>query len=420
MKVSDHPGWTEDIDSKTMFPKLEKDLEVDVAIIGGGLTGVTAAYLLAIHGKKVALLEKEKVGDGATEYTTAFITQVIDTDLIELIEMFGKEKAHLIWESGKKAIDFIENVIKKEKIECEFTRCSSFMYANSQDDMKHLKKISELAQTLDFEVNFSKDKNLNFKNEGYIENKNQAKFHPLKYLKHLAKVANQKGTLIFEETEALEIEGNEPVVVKTQKAKVRAPYVIIATYETMGNPIEMLLRNALYITYIIEAKIPENVLKDAIYWDIASPYHYFRVDKKVGYDRLIIGGEDHRSELKIDPEKNYKSLENYLKSIIPSINYEIIRKWDGPILETIDGLPFIGKMIRNDNHLVATGFSGNGMTYSAIAAIILKDIIMGNKNQWMELYDAKRIPTIPQLVRKGIDYTKVLYGGAIKNTFQMI
>lgn len=413
--ISNHPGWPEDIKPRMRYPQLKKKLAVDVVIIGGGLCGILTAYFLNKAGKKVALVEKKKIGDGATEYTTAFVTGVVDTDLNNLKDMFGEKKARLVWESGNQAIDIIENIVNEEKIECDFKRCPAFMYATSEEDAKYLKEIVSTARKLGFKLSFSRNKNPHFNNFGLVEIKNQAKFHPLKFLSSLAQKISNNGISIFEETEVLKIVEDNPVVVKTKQTSIEAQYAILATYEPLGRPLELLLKNGLYISYVLEAKIPKNRILEAIYWDIESPYHYFRVDSQKNHDRLIIGGEDHRSELKIDPQKNYLALEKYLKTIMPGLKYELTRKWAGPIMETIDGLPYIGRMLRNDSHLVATGFSGNGMTYSAIAAIIFRDIIMGNKNEWLSLYNAKRIPTITQLVKKGVDYTKVLYGGAIKN-----
>lgn len=386
MKVINHPPWPEEVKDKKNYPGLKNDLNVDIVIIGGGLTGILTAYLLSKSGKKVAVLEKEKIGEGATEYTTAFITQVIDTDIEELVDLFGKKKAKLVWESGGKAIDLIEKIVSDEKIDCDFKRCSAFIYTS-----------------------FKKNQ---------TEIKNQAKFQPLKFLHTLAQKASENGVLIFEETEVLEVKGDNPVIVKTKNSTVQSQYAVISTYQPLGHPLEFFLKMGLYTSYVLEAKIPKKKLPEAIFWDRMSPYHYFRIDPQKTYDRLIIGGEDHRSELKISPEKNYQALEDYLKSIIPQIKYEITRKWAGPILETVDGLPFIGRMSRNDYHLVATGFSGNGMTYSAIAAQIFQDIILGNSNPWIPVYNPKRIPTPSQLIRKGIDYTKILYGGAIKNFFR--
>ena len=152
--------------------------------------------------------------------------------------------------------------------------------------------------------------------------------------------------------------------------------------------------------------------------DQSNPYHYFRIDKGEKKDRMILGGEDHRHELPVDPEKQYIALEKYLKTLLPKGRYTITRKWNGPILEPSDGLAYIGRLYKKENVYVAMAFSGHGMTYSMIAGKLLSDLILGKKNPYEELYNPLRIPTIKQLLQKGYDYTEELFGGAVKNSLQ--
>jgi glycine/D-amino acid oxidase-like deaminating enzyme len=139
MNIEETPTWKQGIE-KLSFPKLEENLICDVAIVGGGLAGVLTAYMLAKSGKKIVILEKDKVGSGATEYTTAFITQNVDTDLPELVKIFGEDKARLVWQSGKDAIDMIEKIVNDENIDCEFMRTSLFTYANDQKEYEELEQ----------------------------------------------------------------------------------------------------------------------------------------------------------------------------------------------------------------------------------------------------------------------------------------
>lgn len=417
MKAEEKPVWKEGLE-KPSFPKLETNIETDVAIVGGGLAGVLTAYLLSRSGKKVALLEKKKIGSGATEYTTAFITQDVDTHFSELITLFGEEKAKLVWQSGADAISLIEKIVDEEKIDCEFMRTEVSVYANSEKQFKELQEEYGIITKHGFElVAPVQDENLNFLNYGYYQLKNQAKFHPLKFLNSLAETLQKSGVKIFEQSEVSKINHNESgVSVEAGENVVEAKRVVIATYQPFHNRIRLFLKRGMYRSYVLAANLPKELIKEGLYWDTENPYHYFRIDAHNNFDRMILGGEDVKTIFKIDQEKIFQSLEEYLKKILRGQNYEITHRWVGPILEPSDGLALIGETY--DNEYVATAFSGNGMTYSAISAMVLSDAILGFKNIYGEVYDPKRIPNLKQLFIKGSDYMGEFFGGAGKNLFK--
>jgi glycine/D-amino acid oxidase-like deaminating enzyme len=180
-------------------------------------------------------------------------------------------------------------------------------------------------------------------------------------------------------------------------------------------PLRLYFKKAFYTSYVYELEFPHQSLVEGIYEDNANPYHYFRVDRLEDRDRVIIGGEDHRSDLHVSEEKCFKALMKYTKSLFKNIPFAITHQWKGPILEPVDGLPFIGEF-RDHQTLYAMAFSGNGMTYSMISAQIFKDHISGYKNQFADLYKADRMPYMRLLMVKGRDYTDELMGGAVKNS----
>jgi len=399
---------------KPYLPKLSKQEVCDVAIIGGGMAGVFCAYRLSKAGKSVVLLEAENLGHDATAKTTAFITQDIDTDLAELVKIFGKNRTRLIWESGKLALTNIAEIIKQEKIDCDFSFCPLNVYAKTEKDLKFLQKERLTAQAIGFETFFNKNNSLGFSNAGAWEIPRQAKFHPLKFLYALAEKSKSLGAKLYENSNVVAIERRKTgSAVKTKAAKVLCQDVIIATYDPLGNPLATKFKKGMYNSYVLEVKLPKNIIKAGLYLDTKNPYHYFRLDPFEKYDRLIIGGEDHRSELPVSQTKNFKALEDFLKKLLPKIKYTITKRWVGPILEPSDGLPLIGEV--RPRQYVATAFSGNGMTYSAIAAALLTDIIAKKPNPYKELYRPARTPSLKQLWAKGKDYSQELVKGAIKN-----
>ncbi len=398
------------------YPPLETNLSTDVVIIGGGIAGILSAYLLAKAGYRVVVLESERIGSGATQYTTAFITQDIDTSIQELITMFGPSRAEQIWHSGRTAIDEIENIVREEKIDCEFMRCSLYTYAQDKEEFEELEEEVRAAKKIGFETSLHREGSLGFEHNGYREVKDQAKFHPLKFLYALAERAELLGVRIFEKSEVREFVQNRGVLAGTSDASVQAAYGIVATYSPFNNPWTTSFKKGMYMSYVLDIKFPKGIVREGLYLDLQNPYHYFRVDSQGDHDRLIIGGEDHRAELPMDEEKNFAALEEHAANIFPGIEYSIVNRWKGQILEPSDGLPLIGEYA--PRQFIASAFSGNGMTYAMISALMFRDAITGKRNPWTRLYNPKRIPSIYQLFKKGGDYIGEFFGGALRNTFR--
>jgi glycine/D-amino acid oxidase-like deaminating enzyme len=410
--------WKEAAKEKK-YSSLSGDISADVIIVGGGMAGILNAYFLSRAGKSVVLLEKGEIGSGATMYTTAFITKVIDSPLHQIASIFGEEEAKTVWESGQKAVDEFERIIKEEKIECEFMRCSNYSFAGDNNEFKELKREAESYKRLGIEacLHESGDE-LGFENYGYLEVPDQAKFHPLKFLYSLAEKAVERGTKIFEGTEVsdLSLEG-ERIACAASGGKVTAESIIIATYKPLDNR-RTRLKKAMYKSYIFEAEIPKGKLKEGIYEDNDNPYHYFRVDTGESHDRLIIGGEDHKDIFgDILDQKSFEGLEEYLREVMPAAGYRIKKRWTGPISEPSDGLALIGEI--GKGAYVATGFSGNGMTYSMISAMSLSDLVIGRENRWSKAYSPSRTLLHPKrLGEKAVDYVEEFFRGAVKNLLQ--
>jgi glycine/D-amino acid oxidase-like deaminating enzyme len=394
------------------YPKLQKDTEVDVAVLGGGLAGLMSAYLLAKDGKKVAVIDKDRFMGLGSGYTTGFLSQSIDTDTVDQVPMWGDDGAKLIWQSHGVAIDLIERIAKEENIECEFVRCDNYAYATDRKEARELDDEFTEMKRLGFPV-AKKSPELGFRNRGVL-------YHSVKFAAGLLKVLEGMGAELYEKTEAKEITGDGPFVVRTTGKQIRAAWTLTATYQPFNNPREVKFQKGMYRTYIIELEAPKGKYPEGIYEDFDNPYQYFRVDAgkgAKGKDRIILGGEDHREELTTPKmkAKSYRALEEYAQELFGK-EYLIIRRWSGLILEPVDGLALIGEY--DPNRLIATAFSGNGMTYSTITALIVRDAVNGKKSPYAELYSPNRKMTFTQLWKKGRDYTEEFFRGAVANFFQ--
>lgn len=404
--------WLETAPAKKDYPALNENIETDVAIIGGGLAGILSAYTLSKAGKRVVILEAEQLLRQDTAYTTAFITEAIDTPLRQLTKMFGDEKAKLAWNAGHQAIGELEKIIKDENIECEYQRCPIYMFAQTEKEYGILAKEMAAMHQLGIDSSISKNGLDGFGNIGALTIPGQAKFHPLKFAQALAEILEKSDVKIFENSKVLKIDGTTAML---DQGSVHAENIIVATQMPFNKPKVLRFKKALYDTYVFELHLPKETLKEALYVDTKNPYHYFRVDAMPEFDRLIIGGEDHRKDIPIGTKKNFVALIDYVKKLLPGVDYKIAHRWSGPIPETLDGLPFIGEYEKNQ--YLAGAFSGNGMTYSMISAILLRDLITGKENPWTALYDPKRWISLKKMTYKGFDYMEEFYYGALKNFF---
>lgn len=407
--------WQEDVQPLEQFPKLGSDLKVDVAIVGAGLAGLCTAYELSKTGLSVAVFNKSNIGDSATGYTTAFVTHDIDTGLADLVAMYGKARAKMVWESGHKAIDWLEQTIKHEEIDAEFGRCPLTVFANHPKELRALDKEAKTAISMGFPVIAEQQAALGFKQAGHFTLHHQAKCHATKLLFGLARVCAKRGVKIYEDTEVTKVGGRSPLLETSTGHSVQAKWVLIASYYPIGRQGVTMFKKARYESYVLEARLPSGRIKEGLYLDTSTPYHYFRIDPRHDHDRLILGGEDHRSDLPVNQKKAFASLREYLNQLVGAGNYEFVRQWRGHMIEPSDGLALIG--LTKPNYLVATAFSGNGFTYAPITAMLCRDIIQGEKNAWQALYNPRRIPNLIQMLYKGRDYAKIMLGGALKNLF---
>lgn len=397
------------------FTALHENLAVDILIIGAGITGLLTAYCLSKAGKKVTVVDADEIGGGETGCTTAHLTWVLDLGYAEIEKFFNTEKARLALESHKSAIDFIENIIREEKIDCDFKRVSGYTFLASTDKKKvfeeELKTLHALGAA---ETRLESKAPLDFFNTGVcLHYPNQAQFHPLKFLNGLAGCIQKNGGRIFTGTRISRVESEK---VKTENGnEIKAGQIIVATHSPIKN-ILFFLKEAAYRSCVIACTIKKDEVPAGLYCDTGEPYHYVRtqsVDDK--NDLLIIGGEDHKTGQNNNYEVSFRNLENWAKKTFPMFQ-KTDYAWSGQVIEPVDGLAFIGPSPFHKNTYIATGYSGNGMTYAAIAAMIFRDLLLEKENKWAELYNPtrKNIKTAGNFLKENLNMVKELVLGHLE------
>ncbi len=375
------------------FPSLDRDLTVDVVVVGAGLTGITAAYLLKEAGASVALLDRQRWASADTGHTTAHLTYVTDTRLHQLVQTFGRDGAQAFWEAGAAAIDQMCELVRRCEIECEFEWVPGYLHgaleASSEKDRESLEKDAALAKELGFQADFIED--VPYAHRPGVRFAHQAKFHPRKYLAGLLAKIEGGGSFVFENSEVTKVE-SDPLVVHTEKHKINCRYIVIATHCPIMGKTSLVsatlfqTRLSLYTSYVLGARLPHQSLPEALFWDTSEPYYYLRVDRHADHDYAIFGGEDCKTGQEKDAAEVFQTLEARLKKVLP--NATVQNRWLGQVVETNDGLPFIGES--SEKQFIATGFCGNGFTLGTLAAMMARDRFLGRSNPWMELFEVNR------------------------------
>lgn len=387
--------------------------EMDVVVIGAGITGLTTAYLLKRAGKRVAVLDRERIGSGESGNTSAHVTCVTDERITALAKRFGEDGARLAWEAGATAIDLIESNASEGGIPCRFRRVPGYLCAPFFDDAKlreetdAIRADAELAARLGFPVSFTSSGPLTGKPALAIAD--QAIFHPLEYIAGLALAVDGDGSFVRERCEVGEVI-EDPLAVVVDGNNIACTDLVIATHVPMVG-IRNLVGATLfqtklypYSTYILGARLPAGSIALGLYDDTTDPYFYLRVHEDSEGLYAVFGGEDHKTGQATDTEKCYARLEEALHRLLPEARIE--RRWSGQIVETSDGLPFIGEVA--EHQYVATGYAGNGLTFGTAAGMIIHDAITGRPNPWRELFDPGRKVSSPSalrtLIEENVDY----------------
>jgi glycine/D-amino acid oxidase-like deaminating enzyme/nitrite reductase/ring-hydroxylating ferredoxin subunit len=375
------------------FSPLLTDTAADVCIVGAGISGLTTAYLLTQVGKSVVVLDDGAIGSGMTGVTTAHLSNAIDDRYFEIERLHGERGLRLAAESHTAAIDRIDSIVTRERIQCDFLRVDGYLFLAPEHGEDLLDKELEAAHRAGLH-NVSKLARapLAFDTGPCLRFPHQGQFHPLKYLAGLAEAIERSGGRIYSGSHATSITGGSNAVVETASARVSTKHIVVATNVPVNDRLVIHTKQAPYMTYVIGARVPRNAITTALYWDTSDPYHYIRLQPlDAEHDLLIVGGEDHKSGQADDTEERQPRLERWSRERFPGMG-EVAYRWAGQVMETVDGLAFIGRNpLDESNVYTVTGDSGQGMTHGTIAGMLITDLILGRHNPWADLYDPSRI-----------------------------
>jgi glycine/D-amino acid oxidase-like deaminating enzyme/nitrite reductase/ring-hydroxylating ferredoxin subunit len=405
-----------DTAERPAYPPLAADATFDVAVLGGGLCGITTALLLKRQGARVAVVEAGRVGGGATGYTTAKLTSLHTRIYTHLVSRFGADGARAYGEANEAGIAQVARVVEELAVDCDFRRKPSFTYAESAGEAESLREEAEAARALGLPASYTTDVDLPVPAAGAVRFEDQAEFHPIKYLAALARAIPGDGCEIFEHTPALGVEAGSPITVKTARATIAADHVVVATHFPFLDRGGYFARMHPERSYIVAAPL-RGPAPQGMYISAESPTRSIRTTPHDGGELLLVGGEGHKVGHEPDTERRYAALIDWMR-----VHFDVgpvAWRWSTQDPVTVDRVPYIGKLHPGAGNLyVATGFAKWGMAHATAAGLILSDLLAGRENPWASLYDPSRVKPIAaakDFVLENLDVAKRFVGDRLSH-----
>lgn len=387
---------------ETSFPALAQRMETDVVVIGGGITGITAAMLLAKGGKRVAVLEAKQVGSGTTGGSTGNLHVIPDQYLYAIKEKWGKETAAAVVESRWKALDLLESVVAEYHIDCAFYRRPHYLFPMAESQAEQLRAEHIAALEAGLPASLVNDLPLPVTQQQALKIEGQGQFHPLRFVQQLAQGIASERCQIFENSPVLEIDGGKRTV-RTAGGEIHAAAIVMATHIPKGFN---LLQTEVgpYREYGIAGRLTSAPFPAGIFWTLEEPSHSIRTIDVDGTTYLIVIGEDHKTGHQDNSVDYFQRVEEFART---RFNLDTIEyRWSAQNYRPADKLPYIGRTAASEDIHVATGFGTNGLLYGPLAAMIISDNILGEPNLWEEIYQATRFTPVKgaeKFIKENVD-----------------
>ncbi len=382
--------WKEITEEASLFPSLTENIETEIAIIGAGITGVTAALELKKAGHRVVVLEAATVAGGTTGYSTGNLYVPVQPYFQSIVNKFDEETAGIVARARRDAIDFIEKTVNDNQIDCQFHRRPFYFYVKEEKNVSKLEKEVAALQKAGIDIDYTYDLPLPEKYIKAAKIDRQARFNPYQYVRALAKKLHTDGCEIYEMTRVTKIEEKDQCIISTTGGQVKADKVIMATHIPKGfNVVQTLV--APYRSYVVAVEL-EGDYPDGNFWDLdKQPAHAISSHSThEQLDMLMFAGNHHKTgQSEASHEKNYKEIEAYIRNLYPVKS--IAFRWSAQHYAPADGLPYIGPSARTTKKIyMATGYSADGLTYGTVAGMLLASQIEGKENTWNKAFNSTR------------------------------
>ena len=403
--------WQDTVPDFTPKQVATADKIFDVLIVGGGITGITTGLLLQKKGKSCLVAEAQTICFGTTGGTTAHLNSFFDTSYDQVQTSFGEVNAQLLARAARQSLKLFQQNINEYNIDCNYEEKEGVVFAQTDEQLDELNKMYEGAVEAGVEVAYSTDNHLPIDFQKAIVYPGQGQVHPTRYVHALAKEFENVGGVILQNCTIDKFdEEDDFLTIESNQGNIKARHLIYATHIPPGVNI-LHFRCAPYRSYAMAVTLKNKNYPSALAYDMYDPYHYYRTQDVDGKKYLIAGGEDHKTAHVQNTNACFTQLESHIRTHFEVD--EVAYKWSSQYFEPADGLAYIGHLPGNpDNVFVATGFGGNGITYSHIAAITLADIITQGDSEFKELFNPNRIKPVAgfaNFIKEGADVVKEFF-----------
>ena len=408
----DHTSYWVATSPQTDYPAYAPDgFTPDVAIVGGGIAGLTTALLLQQAGVSVAVVEARRIATGVTGNTTAKVTALHGSIYADLERSLGPDAARVYAEANSAAVEEVARLVVDLRIDCDFTRLPAVTYAEDPGTVPRIEAEVEAAVRAGLPATFTTETDLPYPIAGAVRLDDQAQFHPRRYCLALAEAVVAGGGRIFEATRVLDVaDGPTTCRVATEHGDLTAGYAVVATQLPIVDPGALFARTHPEHSYALGAVL-DGPVPQGMYLSADEPTRSVRPFSAGGHD-VILGGESHKVGHEPDTRTRYEALEGWARErfVVADIPY----RWSAHDYMPADGVPFIGRLGPRSRHLlVATGFKKWGMTSATVAAMILRDHVTGRENPWAGLFDSTRLnpkASAVSFVKENLDVAKRFVG----------
>lgn len=394
--INNDSVWEESYMGNRKFRELDKNIDVDVCIVGGGITGISTAYYLSKEGMKVCVLEKDRIDSKTSSKTTGKVTSQHHLFYKYLIDSQGKDFAKKYLKANEEAISNIESIINEENIECDFEKKGSFVWTKNLGKLPMITDEVKAVNSLGLKAKYVDEIEVVGRIEGGIEFPNQAQFNPVKYVSGLANSVLKNDGEIFENTKVVDYEkdGDNFIVtsdVQGEKRKIKCKYLVVTTrYPIFNVPGFYFIKMYQELEYAIAIETDQKL--NGMYVSVETPTISFRDCQINNQNYILVLGNGHKTGEKTK-ESGFGILEDFAKEHFPNCNVKY--RWTAEDCIGLDKIPYIGEYSEiRKNMYVATGFKKWGMTTSNIAGKMITDMIFGRQNKYEEIFKATRVEPI--------------------------
>ncbi|HYH58674.1 MAG TPA: FAD-dependent oxidoreductase [Thermoleophilaceae bacterium] len=371
------------------FPVLDRPLSVDVAILGGGIVGISTALLLKRAGMTVAVVEAERVGTGVTGHTTAKLSALHGLTYQQITPAVGEDGARAYAAANQAGIERIARWVEEEAIDCDFRRKPNYTYVTSRERLGDIEKEVEAAQRAGLAAVYTDETDLPYPIAGAIRLDDQAEFHPRRFVLALAKLIPGDGSYVCEHTRATGVSEGKPCKVQTTSAPLTAGRVVVATHFPFLDRGLYFARMHPERSYALGVRV-RGAGPQGMYISGEQPTRSIRTHPTADGEILIVGGEGHKTGQGGDTLERYRALEQFARAHwdVEAVEYQ----WASQDNETVDKVPYVGSFAPQSHRIyTATGFKKWGLAQGVGAAMILEDLILGRQNEWASVYDPNRV-----------------------------